>query len=226
MFVGLWLNLTALCIAGESSPTGEGADRFPTLTSLAQISDVPEGERREEHRVDIEITSLYYDPFWKLLWGNDGGANMYIALESASPSLKSGQRFRVQGRMVPEKGLRLRDAKITVLDKNAVIPVLSAKGRIEDVDRLNAHLATIEGYVNRQAEIDPTHLLLELDVEGSHVAARVLIGTDNPVPQVEGAFVRMKALYSGEAQPGTTTPKIDLWVFKRARHRNHRLAGS
>lgn len=205
--IGSWLTLAG---AAEGPDAVEASSVL--ITRMADIWDMSEQQKVQAHPVRMEVVANYYDPHWKLLWGMDGQVNSYMPLESTSAEFRSGQRVLIEGMMVPARGLPLGELKLTVLTGNALPEPLDASGRIGDAAALSLRMVKLEGYVNRQAEIDPHHQWLELAVEGRVVAARVLTDRNEPIPQLENALVRITALYVATADAATPGMRIDLWV--------------
>lgn len=199
-----------IAAATEAASRAQPVD--DAITSWGQIWTIPEAERGEPHPLRLELVVHYYDPHWKLLWAWDGTGDAFIPLESVSPVVKSGQRILVEGSVVPARGLPLGDARIKILEERAAIEPLDTRGQIGNFRRFDPRPVTAEGYVNRQREIDPNHLLLELAIEGQPVSARVLVDGNQPLPQVEGAIVRLTGLYVASANAASPVAKVDLWI--------------
>ena len=195
-----------------ASPEAEAAAataRPPRLTSSGEFWSVSESARNEPHDFEVQLDVLYYDPHWKLLWAYDRDGKSYWPLESTSPYLRSGQRIVVSGKLIPALGLPLATARIAILADDVRPEPLSVAGRFAEADRLSGHLIVAEGFVNAQTETDPSHLELDLAIEGISARAYVFLGEDSPIPQVAGAFVRLKGVYVAESGAKIHT---NLWI--------------
>lgn len=191
---------------------GAAAGNLPRVTTAAELWALPDAEKTQPHWAEIEITASYYDPDWKLLWGTDRGGAAYYPLATVTPRLRAGQRFIVSGKFVPAEGLQLATAKITILDENVAPEPLPTHGHILDAEQFNGGRVVVEGYVNSQTEIHGNHLVMELAVEGCAVTARTLIEDNIPVPQVQGALVRLVGVYVCE--PNTTPRHPNIWIAR------------
>jgi len=206
--------ISGRCFGADAAVAAGGATAPQLITNIGQFNDLPDADKDVVHPVRMELKIFYYDPYWKLLWGNDGTFDTYVPLASASPRVKSGQRILVEGSISKSKGLDLREAKITLLAESEKPQPLSTRGQIGDPSRFDAHVVTADAYVNRQVEVDQNHLLLELAIEGRTARARILLDDLGPVPQLEGARIRLTGVYIGSSSPAADSARIDIWISR------------
>ncbi|HWA87637.1 MAG TPA: ATP-binding protein [Opitutus sp.] len=172
---------------------------------------IPTAERTKPHEGRLELTALYYDATWRVLWAVDReGSEAFFPIQNASPRIRSGQHFIIAGSFIPANGLDLASAKITLLPDRSLPAPLSTRGDFANADRFNGRLVTVEAYVNSQVEIGSNHLQLELAVEGYPATARLQIDDNRPIPQVDGAFVRLTGVYVFDTPASAFHP--NLWV--------------
>jgi signal transduction histidine kinase/CheY-like chemotaxis protein len=207
--------LLLVLIASPASPAGLASESraIPAIssriTSSGEFYSVPEALRHQPHDFEIDLTVLYYDPHWKLLWARDRGGDSYWPLESTSPNFRSGQRILVSGKLIPALGLPLATASIAILADETWLEPLPTAGHFAEAERFRGRRVTAEAFVNAQAEIDANHLQLDLAIEGRRARAYLFVGDDSPIPQVAGAFVRINGVYVTEADPQFNT---NVWV--------------
>ncbi len=208
----------ALCLAFNFPDVGSAAANsnvspdpaLPLIANTGEFWTVPEAEKSLPHAFDLDLYFVYYDPFWKLLWARDNNSQSYIPIESGSTRLRSGQRYRLTGTMTPALGLPLATASATLQPDVPGPEPLDTRGRFTESKRFDGQLVSVEGYVNSQIETDPQHFTFELAVEGRRATVQVLIAENSPLPQLEGALVKLTGVYVALA-PGSPI-HANLWV--------------
>ena len=198
--------------AGAASPTvPDQADAdLPVITTMAQFWAIPGDKKDLPHYADLEITATFYDPVWRLLWGVDAGGADYLTIDTASPNLRSGDRFKVSGRFIPSRGVPLATAHVTLLGRPPLPEPLLANGDLANGVRFNGRLVTVDAYVDHQQEQDGLHYLLTLAVDGVPVQTQVLTDENAPIPQLTGALVRITGIYAINQADLSAPPS--LWV--------------
>ena len=181
---------------------------LPLLTSLRQYRVREKAGAAEPCRVRMEAVVRYYDPTWKLLWGEDGEDGFFLEPGSRLP-IKAGQRVRIEGRGVPRQGFALQELQVTALGEAPASPPLETRGQLADSGAFQQRFVWIEGYVEHQTLVDPDHLRLDLRTEGLAVIGTILLNPAEPVPQLEGALIRARGTY---VEPGATNAVRGLWV--------------
>ena len=195
-------------LADEAST--ESAGTRPQITNTGDFWLVPENAKSLPHTFELDLHLIYYDPFWKLLWAHDSNSQTYLTVDTTSPRLRSGQRYRFSGTLIPARGLPFATATITPLPDSPGPKPLSTRGAFGDARRFDGLLVTAEGYVNSQLETDPNHLSLDLSIEGHRATAQILIAADSPIPQVEGALVQVTGVYVAKGVGAAFQP--ELWL--------------
>ncbi|HVU33085.1 MAG TPA: ATP-binding protein [Opitutaceae bacterium] len=200
----------AMTAAAAERMGAADANRFKVLTVVGDIYQVPPAEFEEVHRVQLEFVVYYYDPAWKVMWGRNGNSDNYVSLHDWRGSLRPGQRVLIEGEVVPARGTNIEHTTVKVLADAVPLPVMSVDGDAGDVAKLNHHLVSITGYVDRQLNTDPDHVELDLVAGDRLITARVL--AQDGVAPLEGCIVRVKGVYSATADPAGGLPKIEVWV--------------
>gem|GEM_PF-454901 len=204
--------LAALCL-GVLPASSRADDAPPLLKSYQAIYQLPESERNTLHRIQFEATTYYYDPGWNLFWGETDGGPFYLDLPAKGRfALKAGgQRVRISGQIIPAQGLKLHNALVEPILDVPLTPV-QATGRADDFDALHQHYVELEGYVERQEEVDANHLRLHLIAEGWPIETHVWLEAGEPIPLLTGAHIRVRGLYNVTYSPEKTPTEIALWV--------------
>jgi signal transduction histidine kinase/CheY-like chemotaxis protein len=214
--MALWMAAALLGGAG-----GRAADVAPTaspevITRVRQFWEIMGDAKRQPYQVQLEFVVCYYDPQWSLLWalGDDGVC--YIRCGEKRYPLQPGQRIRVDGLMSPADGLSLEKADIKILDDNVPLQPVpwQFQGKAEDGAKLPSQLVSMEGFVNRQAEIDKAHVLLDMTVGEWPVQARVLLQNLGTEPQCESAFVQVQGVLVPNVTPAGQLSALALWVAR------------
>lgn len=185
------------------------------ILSAGEIWTVPEPLRKTSFPVKMEFTANYYDAAWHLLWGEDGGGCFFLPITANPLAIRSGQRVRVEGTVVPADGLDGPQLKITVLQRDAWAEPRPTAGRVDDVAALDPRWVVVTGYVVGQQEVDSTHFLITVLSDGRLINARVQVGANDPVPQLIGARVQLYGVYIANRDPAGALHDINLWVPRR-----------
>jgi len=118
------------------------------------------------------------------------------------------------------KGLDAADVTVSVLREFEPAGAMDAKGRICDATAFNNHIVTVEGYVDSERLIDDDHMRLALviqDQDYDDQPAIAWIKPDNPrsLPDWQGKFIRITALYHSRFDPSKTQMSIELWSSRQ-----------
>ncbi len=208
VLLGLWL----LAAVARASSSGSGVAPDKPITSIGGYWNVPDVERGRPLPIDLKLTVYYYDPYWHLLWGGEDGAVGYLPTRPPALPIKSGELVRVRGTVVPEAGLDARTLDVQVLSADAVPKPIAADGRIGQAESLNARWVRVDGYVCSQSESDGSHLQLNILADGRMVTTRVLVASDETVPLLLDARVRVKGVYVASRDSSGRYQGISLWV--------------
>ena len=186
-----------------------------TLTNPIQVWPLSTEMKSVAHRIRFEGRVSFYDPRWHNSWLETDGVGTYVKLSPSPPLLRSGQRVRIEGTMVPLKGLADDTVKVTVLQDYEPIEPLATKGRIRDFNALGGRIVTLDGYVDGQQLMDDDHLRLALVVEDRPIIGWVKPDDPRSIPDWQGKFVRLVGLYSARYDPTATDTSIELWVGRQ-----------
>ncbi|HYP15713.1 MAG TPA: hypothetical protein VEQ65_00770, partial [Opitutus sp.] len=208
--VAVSLFLFAPAASAQSGPVPETRGRV--LTSFDDVWQLSEAEQNEWHRVRLEFVVYYYDALWQAMWGRCGEAESYLSLGTRVFPIKAGQKILVEGTMRPVRGMRVEEAKVTILEEAVPLEPTPTKGAIGNTELFNKRLVTVEGFVDRQVSRDANPVEVHMIVENRAVLAQLLLKNDVPAPQLRDTFVRAKGVYFARADDGKTGPKIELWV--------------
>ena len=213
-----FLNQDAPGQPGSAEAKGSGLVRSATEDGDAFLPDVgrfyvvAEDNPARRYRYSWDLDVLYYDPDWKLLWVENNGKSDFIPTGDDPLPIKSGQRARFEGEIVPAQGLSLKGARLTLLSPHSNIRPLETKGAVADNGWFHNRLVAMEVIVDRQSEPDSNHLLLEASAEEIHVVIRVRVDPKEPRPQLEGALVSATGIYAGVTNFSGKLTSISLWV--------------
>ncbi|MCC5022564.1 MAG: hypothetical protein J6386_07095 [Candidatus Synoicihabitans palmerolidicus] len=216
---GLGIGLVGLgSMSGQVEPSGfESTSARITVTRINQIWAMTPEERDEEHRLRIEGQVSFADAEWGNLWFEHEGVGYYAALADAAPAFRTGQRFRLEGTFVPNRGLSARTTSLTISPQLVTPEPLDTSGQIGDIARFDKRMVVVEGLVDLTQVIDERHVRLMMIVENRPVVCWVrptslqvlpdLVGKD-----LVGKLVRVKGVYLGRLDPTGTESTIELWV--------------
>ena len=209
----------ALLLALSSGRFTRAAEPEPAplvITSSGDFYNISEADKHKPQRIRLEFVVYYYDPYWKLLWGESQGLGFYLPVRGRELPMTSGQRVRIEGTIVPIAGISGDEVKVTVLTDKTPLTPLPTQGALADFSRFDAQWVSIEGYVCRQREVDPWHLQLDILSEGRLVVTRVMLGQTEPIPQLTGARVRINCVYVATRDPNGELRRIDGWSPRRS----------
>ncbi len=173
-----------------------------------------EGEARLwEHAARFEADVLFYDPEWNVLWMENEDLVFFCPTGGRRHPIRAGQRVLLECRVKPEAGFDPQDLRFTVLGPARPRVALDANERLDrDPQSLSEQFVKVTGLVERTTEDDPTHLRLWMIAEGRLLAARVLVGTDEPLPELVGRVVEATGLLAVQKSADGLVQRIDLWV--------------
>ncbi len=215
--VVLWLMVGAVLGgvhlgAADGAPTPAGRQ----ITSVHEFWQLTGDAKQQLQPVKLEFVVCYYDPDWNLLWAEGDDGISYIECGNQRLPIHEGQRIVVEGLMAPAAGLNLKQAQVKVTADN--VPLEAVPWKVEEQAGESGSLPTrfvsIDGFVNRETEVDPNHLLLDLTAGKWAVQARVLMGREDAEPQCESAFVRLRGVLVPNLTPGGQLSALALWVAR------------
>jgi len=186
----------------------EPASALPLRSARDFWSQSP-AQRTIERDIELNFQVLFYDPEWRLLWGEDKDGPFFLKPgEMPAFTLQPGQKVHLEGRISSEKGLLVTPSSIKVLEQGPPPQPLNADNQLENPSSLNQRRVTLTGYVDEQSEPDATHLSFGLIVQGTPL--NVHIRTSNR-PQLQGSIVEVTGLLATE-RLSSISERINLWV--------------
>jgi len=203
-------------LAAEPSAASPPPPPAQAITSPAQIFNLSTDEKSLPHPLRIEGRVSYFDRRWRHLWLDQDGLGEYVLLSTNPPPLQQGQRVRIEGTIVPSKGLDADAVKVTVLQADQPVEGLSVEGRFCDVDSLNNRTVAFQAYVDGERLLDDDHLRLGLVIGNNPAVAYVKPDDPRSLPDWQGKFVRMTGLYAGRFDPTHTQVNIEIWTAKQS----------
>ncbi len=185
----------------------------PGIISNAQVFlRLSEADKQKPQQVRFEMLVYYYDPFWQLMWGECENTASFLPVRGEPLPIKPGQRVRLEGMVLPARGILRNEVTVTVLEENALPPPQPTQGELAASPKFDAQWVALEGYVCQQREIDQYHLEYQVLTEGWLVTVRVLVRETEPVPQLVNRRVRFHGVYIGTLDTDRKLQRIDLWV--------------
>jgi len=204
--------------APDGSPTppaataAGAADTSDVITSVSLFWEQPDAFRTQPQHVRFEFVVRYFDPAWDLLWVESEGSVSFISRGIKTLSLEAGQRILVEGTMSAAEGLSLERVKVSVLAPDEPPTAVAPKKEIESGAGKEPHLVMLEGYFNRQTEVDSNHLMFDLTVGDQVVCSRILHRGANAVPQLENAYVRARGVLVPTLDRAGNVSDWALWI--------------
>jgi two-component system, cell cycle sensor histidine kinase and response regulator CckA len=188
-----------------------------SVTTVGEFWNVPPADRQKEHPLRMDLIVYYYDPSWRLLYGETGGTASYLPVRGPALPIKSGQKVRLEGTVVPADGIDGERIKTTLLAERQLPEPLPIAGRMEDLASLNGRWVVVEGHVLSQVEPDPTHIEAQLWSEGRLISLFVQVDSSEPVPQLTGARVRLHGVYDVGVDSRGGVQHIQVWTAETQR---------
>jgi PAS domain S-box-containing protein len=192
-----------------------GADAPPaseeTLT-LEKFWQLSGPERDRAHPVSFELTVDFYDPDWKITWGRIQGQGYYFTSGDTPIAIQAGQRYLVEGKMVPSIGLSLNNARLTPLPPAPPGAPIEATGKLGDTTRLQNQIVRVEGYVQRQSSIDARHHVIEVLSDDVIVQGRVYSKDGATLPDLQDAHIALHGVYVGKTTQQGQLAQLDIWI--------------
>ena len=212
--VAIWLALAPVRAGATEAPAAPPP--VEAITDLRQIFPMSTEMRSVVHPLRIEGRVSFYDPRWRNSWFEKDGVGTYLKLSSSPPALLTGQYVRIEGSLLPIRGLDAKTVTVTVLKESAPIEPLATKGRILDSNTLGLRIVTADAYVDGQQLMDNDHVRLALVIEDRPVIGWVKPDDAHSVPDWQGRFVRLTAFYVARFEPSGTESTIELYVGRQS----------
>jgi len=201
--------------AAETPAAPPAAQTVQTITSPAQIFKLSTDDKSVAHPLRIEGRVSYVDPRWRHLWLDQNGLGEYMLLSTNPPMLLQGQRVRIEGTIVPSKGLDAGAVTVSVLEADAPSQALDADGRMFDIAAFNNRVVGVQAYVDAERLLDDDHLRLGLVIGDQPAIAYVKPDDPRSLPAWQGKFVHITGLYQGRFDPTRTEVSIEIFTARQ-----------
>ncbi|MFA5265167.1 MAG: ATP-binding protein [Opitutaceae bacterium] len=214
LFLAIGLSLGIHESPAQDTPSAENAAQGADPAVIQRISDYWDLRLDEQavlRPIDITLTVFYYDPYWRLMYGEEDGNIVYLPLSATPMAFKAGDRVRIRGK-ISSNGLVADPDGVTVLPAAKTVPPIEAGGKIDNWSKLSGKLCTVEGLVDQQFQHDPTHNCIITNVDGQKVLLWVLNEPGERVPSYEGFFIRFTGIYQRMADTMDRLTQIEVWV--------------
>lgn len=210
-FLAALIILSAAAERLHAQATANSAERL--ISSPLQIWELPSDQKNREHALRIEGRVSVYDPYWRIFWLENEGVGTYVLLaHEKAPPMRYGQWVRIEGSIIPNEGLNADRVRVTVLKDFIPVKAIPAEGRIMELEALNCRIISTRGYVDSQQLIDDDHLRLNMIIDDRPVVGWVKPLSTTKLPEWEGNFIRVTAMYAGRLDPSGTRSLIELWI--------------
>ncbi|MCF3651675.1 PAS domain-containing protein [Synoicihabitans lomoniglobus] len=185
----------------------------PTVTSLADYWSLGTGGGDQEFPLRTQIDVFYYDSDWNVMWADWGGTGCYISPGTKPLPLKSGQRIELDGFVIPgQQKILWERTTIRVVQDVAPFKAVPLPVPLSRFMEFNLRLVTVEGLVCEQSELDSTHTRLTVVSPDWQLTTQVYVRPDSPIPQLRGAFVRMRGVFSVKEDIAKQSSDLEMWV--------------
>ncbi len=218
-----WFLLAMLCTWLAGAASAQNADsglmesRDRTITDLGDIWGLSMEDRARVFPLRIEGRVNFFDPLWNNLWFEQQGGGRFTHLApNNAPILRSGQMVRIEGTIIPAQGLAADRVRVTVLQEFAPVKPAETAGQISELRRFDQRVVTATGYVDEQQLIDSQHLRLTMIVDERRVICWVPPDPHAVLPDWQGKFLKITAVYSGRLDPTATEVTVELWAARQA----------
>jgi signal transduction histidine kinase len=204
-----------LTLFGRNSFAAEPVEvESRVLTNIFEIWQLPQPDKSKLYPIKTEVVLYYIDPQWGSAWGECQGQPSYLPIADCPTPLKAGQRVAIDGVVSPQREKFVWEkTKVRVVEENAGLKPETVRNLADQPSRLEKHLITVEGLIDRQME-DPTHFTLNfLGNDSTPAILYVLKDKTNgaPIGFKAGDFVRVKCVYSPQFNRDGKLAELFLW---------------
>jgi len=208
-----WLFLTLFCGLLFPLPALAEPASAPPLRSAHDFWAQSPAQRTVERDIELTFQVLFYDPEWRLLWGEDKDGVFFLKPGIMPPlPLHAGKRIHLKGHISSDKGLLVDPDSITSLGEGATPVPIVADALLDNPAEVNQRIVTLSGYVDEQTEPDATHLSLGLIVQNTPVNVHIRTSKRQ---SLLGSQVEVTGLLATERLSGIAE-RLNLWVRNEA----------
>ncbi|HYP17532.1 MAG TPA: hypothetical protein VEQ65_10000, partial [Opitutus sp.] len=202
----------AVVLPGSQAQPAQMASPRETITDAARIWSIPPELKTVAHPLRLEGRVSYYDPSWKLCWIEQNQVGTYLLLGAVPPPMRIGQRVRIEGSIVPDKGLSADLARVTVLQEFEPIEPIAPQAFIGDMAAYGGRVVKVDAFVDGQQYVDDDHVRLALIVHDRPVIGWVKPVNPHQIPKWQGKFIQLQGVYSARFTPTNTETTIEIWA--------------
>jgi signal transduction histidine kinase/CheY-like chemotaxis protein len=176
------------------------------IVGFSTIWSIQGEARKRPQRFRIDAIIHYYDPVWHQLWAQDGDKTFFMVPPETRLQIRSGQLVRLTGTTVPEHFNTPMSLSAEILDEAPTVIPIPASGRLDAPQTLNEKWLELEGVVGAQTLNDPDHLRFDIEADGMPLSGILLLTGNSPVPQLSGARIRIRGVFTHQIDPANGHP--------------------
>jgi len=184
---------------------------FKTITDLKELGEIQGPERDQPHPVRLILDVDLSDPTWKLVVGRNEGMTYAFNGDTPAP-VQADQRYLLEGMIKPSERRTLAHLRLTKLPSTPPLPTIDLVGKPFNLNEYEGQRprVRIEGYVDYQYVLDPTHMCLVIlhDRFFFHCA---IAATKDDFPDLRNKLIRFEGLLTVRKKQGNRTPKLDIY---------------
>ncbi|EDY82151.1 PAS fold family [Verrucomicrobiia bacterium DG1235] len=216
------LILALVCLASLSAThaysQAESERRTETeLLKLQNIGEFWEASKNEKtshltHSYEFDITVLYYDPHWHLLWiANKGHSTGFFPILKKPFPFENGQVLTIKGELIPSEGLDPDKMEIARASTSVELPTKELSNVLSEAREQNFQWVSVHAFVDEQTQVDPQHIDFELIRGSQRIKAHLLVDPDRKIPNLTRTFVHFKGLLVTEPNYENPLGSLVLW---------------
>lgn len=164
--------------------------------------------------IRAEFLIYFAEPNWRVYWGEFAGEPAFLPLFDAPRTLKTGQRLRIDGKVIPSSQRFIwSETTIEVVEPSAPLRPIRAEGLLSEVNRFNLRYVEVDALGDVEDASDPHVLKLGVLIEGQ--PARVLLQRGQPgerMPDYVGSFLRIRGVFVASTNALGRIHELSFWA--------------
>ena len=185
------------------------------LTGPDEIWKVAEANKADTFLLNSEVHVEYYDPEWNLLWiRRDNNEAYFVPVGPTRLPIRSGQRVKINGTIVPKVGLSGDTVQVTVVTDDEPVSSIPIGEDLAKLSTLKATRVTAKAYVSTMIQTDAKHLRLLLGSPRQALSAYVHLDAATPLPEFTDALVELNGLVVTTPDPNGKVSHAEIWVSR------------
>ncbi|MBL9127093.1 MAG: OB-fold nucleic acid binding domain-containing protein, partial [Verrucomicrobiales bacterium] len=195
------------------SPANE-VEAPPLVTSAGGFWNVPTERRGVAHRIRSDFLIYYFDPRWKLAWGEFGGVPGFLPIGDAPLDLNAGKKVEIDGYFLPSEQRILWDrTRAEVLPRTFALSPRVVRQGLTNFAELSGRMVTVEGLVDAVIATDPFHRQIRFVADGVRGRGMLLVRRpDAALPDTLDRFVRLTGVYAETKDVNQRVTDFALWI--------------